>query len=153
MNTEKYMYYDEISAEWKYADLQELAQMDNPGLLVCPIDAAGNPGKQTTYGAISKKLTVDARWEPKPNHSVHKVDCNQLPHTNGTEFNINYSLNYIRYTLAINTFMVFMGVGFAIAAPFVKKPGLAMAISLTTAIIAVTSVYFAAKYTVPKNRK
>ena len=149
MNTEKYMYYDELSTEWKYADLQELARMDNPSLLVCPVDADGNRGKQTTYAVIGKKLTA----ETKPTHSNHKGGNTQSAFGKDTEFNINYSLNYIRYALAINTFLIFSGVGYAIATPFVKKTGLAVSISLLTAVIAVTSVYFAAKYNVPKQSK
>ena len=55
--TSQYLCYDETEETWYPVTLAELAAINNPELLVCPINADGSFGSITTYAAIRKRGT------------------------------------------------------------------------------------------------
>lgn len=77
-----YIYYEASTEEWKPATLEELAALDDPELPVCVLDAAGNPGAQTTYAAIQRCMTqappVSAPVMPRPNAPAMSKEVAQM---------------------------------------------------------------------------
>ena len=55
--TPQYIYYDETEGTWYPATLEELADINNPDLPICRLNADNSFGPLTTYGAIRKRGT------------------------------------------------------------------------------------------------
>lgn len=99
----QYLYYNETDGAWQPITLEELATIDNPELPICPLNADGTPGPQTTYAAISNRAiaraTLSADKAPAQDIWHRRVNlsaCLPFLRRLNTEQNINYTLNYIR---------------------------------------------------------
>lgn len=73
MNTQNFLYYDTTDNEWKQATLEQLATLNDPELLVCPLDDSGAPGPQQTYAEVQQQSAKPAVPQSE------KIQQNQNP--------------------------------------------------------------------------
>lgn len=109
MNTNQYLYFDELSREWKPTTLAELAVINDPDLRVCPVDADGNPGQQTTYAQITRSArplpAIPKKPEPQPEHApAAPMQPTAAPSLSSNDLLIRYTMRYIAGAL---TFIIF----------------------------------------------
>lgn len=109
MNTNHYLYFDELSREWKPTTLAELAVFNDPDLRVCPVDADGNPGQQTTYAQITRSarplpaIPKKPLPQPEPAHAAPAAPP-AAPSLSSNDLLIRYTMRYIAGAL---TFIIF----------------------------------------------
>lgn len=133
----QYIYYNETDGTWQPATLEELAAINNPELPICPLNADGTPGPQTTYAAISNRaiarasLNADnaAKKNTIPRHTHHSA-----PHHSNTEQNLNYTLNYIRAVFNLCIIGSSIGAVYALA-PRSMNPMLIILLGLLVALL------------------
>ena len=104
MNTDQqYLYFDELSSTWQPATLSQIVALNNPDLGICPLNADGTPGPQTTYAALMKKTAAQNNWSKPTTAAAPHTGAQATRHTSplspDTERNINYTCNYLRATL------------------------------------------------------
>ncbi|MBR5213665.1 MAG: hypothetical protein IKV92_05330 [Akkermansia sp.] len=147
MNAQKetqYLYFDDLSNEWLPATLSQIAALDNPDLPICPLKVDGTPGPQTTYAAILKRTTAFQR--PSSGSATtgstntaghgHKAHTSHAcgPVGEETEYNINYTCNYLRAAISLLVFLLFTSAGITLADP--RNPEIGLLIGLILGIIA-----------------
>lgn len=139
MNTDQqYLYFDELSNTWLPATLSQIVALNNPDLGICPLNADGTPGPQTTYAALMKKTAAQNNWSKPTTASAHtgaQSPRHTSPLSPDTERNINYTCNYLRATLSVLIFLLFSSAGATLADP--RNPEIGLLIGLALGLAAV----------------
>lgn len=136
--TPQYLYYDENNQQWLPATMADLAALNLPELAVCPLNPDGTTGPQTTYADISKKQVAKNRWnKPAASLTEHTPGNHSKATTPSpdTEYNINYTCNFIRASLGILIFLLFASAGTTLANP--RKPEIGILVGLGIGFVAV----------------
>lgn len=141
---QQYLYFDDLNNAWLPATLSQLAAIDNPDLTICPLKADGTPGPQTTYAALLKRTTAFQRPSSSPatTGSTHTAGNSHKPHTSHasapvnaeTEYNINYTCNYLRAAISLLVFLLFTSAGITLADP--RNPEIGLIIGLIIGLLA-----------------
>lgn len=140
---QQYLYFDALSNDWLPATLSQLAAIDNPDLAICPLKADGTPGPQTTYAALLKRTTAFQRPSSSPatTGSTHTANSHKAhtshagaPVNAETEYNINYTCNYLRAAISLLVFLLFTSAGITLTNP--RNPEIGLIIGLIIGLLA-----------------
>lgn len=153
MNTDpQYLYFDEPSNTWQPTTLSQIVAINNPDLAICPLNADGTPGPQTTYAALMKKTAAQNNWSKPTTTAAPHTGAPATRHTSplapDTERNINYTCNYLRATLSVLIFLLFASAGATLAEP--RKPEIGLLIGLILGLAAVIILTLLTKPSTPK---